>query len=564
MTPNNQDELDELVLEYSASRIIFAEEEEEEEEARLVVSLRDVTEREHAAAVLQASEARFRATFEQAAMGMSIASLNGHFLRVNERFCRITGYSSEEMLARTFQQITHPDDLDLDLQHVRRLTTGEIGTYTLEKRYVRKDGTPVWVELTASLVRQNDGAPDYFIALVEDITPRRNLETQLRQTQKMEAVGQLAGGVAHDFNNMLTTIQGHVTLMGMAATLPAPTRESLDEIMSAAKRAASLTRQLLLFSRREVMQPARLNLNDTVTSIAKMLQRLIGEDVRMRLQLHPRPLPVHADTGMIDQVLMNLAVNARDAMPRGGDLIIETAEKVVDVEIARLNPEAAPGRYVCLSVSDTGSGIPVEVLPRIFEPFFTTKEVGKGTGLGLATVFGIVKQHRGWAKVYSEVGRGTTFRVFLPLVTATDAPAQIAESPPTPPHGEGETVLLVEDDTSVRTMTEITLERSGYRVLSAATGDDALREWDRHTGQVELLLTDLVMPGSVNGIELAAQLQTRQPNLKVIFVSGYSAEIAGRALNLRGGQIFLQKPFEISRLLTMISELLHPSERSGD
>jgi PAS domain S-box-containing protein len=554
MNTDKPDELDELVLEFNTSRIVFAEE-EEEEEARLVVSLRDVTEREHAAAVLQDSEARFRATFEQAALGMSMTAPDGRLLRVNEKFCRITGYNSAEMLARSFQDITHPDDLDVWVQNVRRLLAGETTTFTLEKRYVRKDRSSVWVELTASLVRRSDGSPDYFIALIEDITPRRSLETQLRQAQKMEAVGQLAGGVAHDFNNMLTAIQGHVSLMGMATTLPAPARESLGEIMNAAQRAAGLTRQLLLFSRREVMQPTRLNLNETVTSIAKMLQRLIGEDVRMRLHLHPRSLPVQADAGMIDQVLMNLAVNARDAMPRGGDLVIETVDKTVGPEMAQLNPEAAPGRYACISVSDTGSGISPEVLPRIFEPFFTTKEIGKGTGLGLATVFGIAKQHRGWVTVYSEMGRGTTFRVFLPLSTA-DAPAQITKPPTALLRGRGETVLLVEDDEGVRMMTKVTLERLGYRVLSAATGHAALSEWERHAGAVDLLITDLVMPGNMTGRELAVELQLRKPGLAVIFVSGYSAEIAGRELSMGARQTFLQKPFQIDQLLSTIHRFM--------
>jgi PAS domain S-box-containing protein len=522
----------------------------------------DITARKRAEDTLRDSEARFRATFEQAAMGMSISALDGRFLRVNERLCSITGYDSEELLACTVGQITHPDDVARDIEHERRVTSGTIASYTMEKRFVRKNGSPVWVAATTSLVRQGTGAPDYFIDLVEDITPRRNLESQLLQTQKMEAIGQLAGGVAHDFNNMLAVIQGHVELIGLTTTVPAEARESLDEIGRAAQRATSLTRQLLLFGRREVMQPNQLDLNEIVTQLARMLQRLIGEDVRMRLHVHPRPLPIFADSGMIEQLLMNLAVNARDAMTGGGELIIETSETTIDEGTASVN-DAEAGCYACLSVSDTGRGIPPEVLPHIFEPFFTTKEAGKGTGLGLATVFGIAKQHRGWVKVYSEHGLGTTFRFFLPstaLAAATPQPPAVVVLQ----RGRGETVLLAEDDESVREITRVMLERHGYNVVVANSGRDALRRWDETDRSIDLLLTDMVMPGGVGGTELAAQLQRRQPTLKVIFTSGYSAEIAGRALVLRDGQTFLQKPFDVSRLLTTIANLLHPSATAVD
>jgi PAS domain S-box-containing protein len=514
----------------------------------------DITAEKQAAAILQASEERFRVTFEQASVGMGIAALEGRVLRVNRKFCSITGYTADELLARTFQSITHPDDLELGARQVRRLVSGEIATYTQEKRYVRKDGTFAWVNMTASLVRRNDGSPDSFIAIIDDITARRNLEAQLRHTQKMEAIGQLAGGVAHDFNNILTAIQGHVTLMGMGDTLSASARESLEEIAASARRAASLTRQLLLFSRREIMQLNRLNLNDAIAQMAKMLQRLIGENVLLKLHLHHQPLPIFADAGMIDQILMNLAVNARDAMPGGGDLVVETSEQLVDAAMAGLI-EAEPGHYGCLSVSDTGSGIAPDVLPRIFEPFFTTKAAGKGTGLGLATVFGIVKQHRGWMKVYSEPGHGTTFRVFLPL---TSAPAAIPLPPRNPAffRGSGEAVLFVEDDEAVRAMSSAVLARHGYNVISAYDGNDALQRWTEAGGRIDLLLTDLVMPGGMGGTELAARLRALQPDLKVIFTSGYSPEIAGRSLGLRAGQAFLQKPFEVVDLLTRIDALL--------
>ena len=389
---------------------------------------------------------------------------------------------------------------------------------------------------------------------VGEITGRLRLEEQLRQSQKMEAIGQLAGGVAHDFNNILTVIQGYASILLMAGNPSDETVDSVRQIVSAAERAANLTRQLLLFSRRQVMQPGLLNLNDLVTSLVKMLQRIVGEDVKQQLHLHPRPLTVHADAGMLDQVLMNLVVNARDAMPGGGRLIIETAEKALTEAEAALIPDATPGRYACLSVTDSGSGIAPEALPHIFEPFFTTKEVGKGTGLGLATVFGIVQQHGGALQVESEVGGGTTFHIFLPTAEA----AEVAEEKVAAkmlPRGT-ETILVVEDEPSLRLLNRIVLERQGYQVLEAAHGVEALEVWERHAGRIHLLLTDLVMPEGLSGLELAARLRKRSPDLPVIFTSGYSAEMAGRELSLEPGQYFLQKPTPLPELLETLRRCL--------
>lgn len=303
------------------------------------------------------------------------------------------------------------------------------------------------------------------------------------------------------------------------------------------------------------MQPRELDLNEVVTSLAKMLQRIIREDVRLEMHLHPAPLITRADPGMLDQVLMNLAVNARDAMPDGGRLIIETATKTVDEDMARMYPDAAPGRYVWLSVSDTGSGIPPEVLPRIFEPFFTTKDPGKGTGLGLATVFGIVKQHHGWLKVYSEPGQGANFQVFLPASDPSHERLAAAATQPKP-RGGTETILLVEDDASVRMLTRAVLERAGYRVLEAVHGVEAIRIWEQESGRIDLLLSDIVMPEGSSGRELARQLQNLQPKLKVILSSGYSAEIAGRELSLQEGQNFIQKPASPYHLLETVRRCL--------
>ncbi len=389
---------------------------------------------------------------------------------------------------------------------------------------------------------------------VGEITERLRLEEQLRQSQKMEAIGQLAGGVAHDFNNILTVIQGYGSMLLLTGDPSDETVESVRQIVAASERAANLTRQLLLFSRRQVMQPGLLNLNDLVTSLVKMLQRIVGEDVKQQLHLHPRPLTVYGDAGMLDQVLMNLVVNARDAMPGGGRLIIETAEKVLTEADAALIPNATPGRYACLSVTDSGSGIAPEALPHIFEPFFTTKEIGKGTGLGLATVFGIVQQHGGALQVESEVGRGTTLHIFLPTVEAAEvAEEKVAAS--RLPRGT-ETILVVEDEPSLRVLNRIVLERQGYQVLDAAHGVEALQVWEQHTGPIHLLLTDLVMPEGLSGLELAARLRKHSPDLPVIFTSGYSAEMAGRELRLETGQFFLQKPTPLPELLETVRRCL--------
>ncbi|MCC6988468.1 MAG: PAS domain S-box protein [Acidobacteria bacterium] len=387
-----------------------------------------------------------------------------------------------------------------------------------------------------------------------DITERLTLEDQLRQSQKMEAIGQLAGGVAHDFNNILSVVMMQAEVSASAEGLSSEALEGLQEIQACAERGADLTRQLLLFSRRQVMQPKNLNLNEVVTTIARMLQRIIGEDVRLELHLHTSRLTTRADAGMLDQVLLNLAVNARDAMPKGGRLRVETWEETVSEEGDRPYPDVLPGRYVGMSVSDTGCGIPADVLPRIFEPFFTTKEAGKGTGLGLATVFGIVRQHGGWVTVASEPGQGTTFRILLPAIAATLE--QVNDRAKPAPRGGTETVLVVEDEPSVRTLVRAILQRRGYTVIEAASGVEALKLWDAHRAQVSLLLTDLVMPDGVNGQELARRLRLDMPGLRVVFSSGYSSEIAGRELKLGAGENFLQKPFSADTLSEMVRRAL--------
>jgi len=388
-----------------------------------------------------------------------------------------------------------------------------------------------------------------------DITKRKQLEEQFRQSQKMEAIGQLASGVAHDFNNILAVIQLQAGLLKTEQNISAKQLDFASEIEKSTQRAADLTRQLLLFSRKQALQPRDLDLNEVVTSITKMLQRTLGEDVQMQFKFSPQPLLVHADAGMVDQILMNLSVNARDAMPKGGQLLIETSAVEFDEVTAAQTSQARPGSFACVSVSDTGGGIPPEILPRIFEPFFTTKDVGKGTGLGLATVFGIVQQHQGWINVYSEAGQGTTFRIYLPRLTkASDKKANWSSLAAI--RSGNETILLVEDESSLRAAIRITLSRLGYRVLEASTGAEALEVWKEHRAEIRLVLTDMVMPGGLTGKELGEQLLQHDPKLKVIYASGYSADIAGKDFHLEEGVNFLAKPFAANKLAQTVRNCL--------
>jgi len=384
---------------------------------------------------------------------------------------------------------------------------------------------------------------------------RRQLEDHIRQSQKMESIGQLAGGVAHDFNNLLAVVQMQSDLLQSSGDLSADQSEIAQEISAAVDRASALTRQLLLFSRREVFQPRDMDLSESVTNTAKMLRRTLGENVQMQLRLASQPMFIHADPGMMDQVLLNLAVNARDAMPHGGQLVIETAGVELDELAASQSAQARAGSFVCLSVSDSGCGIAPEILPKIFEPFFTTKDVGKGTGLGLATVFGIAQHHQGWISVYSEVGHGTTFRVYLPRL-AKNADLKSAQTAPLARRGGQETILLVEDDPSLRASVRRSLSQLGYRILEAPTGVKALEVWNQNRGEIRLLLTDLVMPDGMTGKDLAQRILQENPMMKVIYMSGYSAEVVGRDFPLKEGDNFLTKPFQASKLAQIIRERL--------
>jgi PAS domain S-box-containing protein len=516
----------------------------------------DITERKRAETAMQQSEERFRQVVEniQEVFWMLDAH-DGRLLYISPGYEKIWGRTTADLYRDPdvwFESI-HPDDRE----RVPHRSTFHAGSaqYDEEYRITRPDGSVRWIHDRGFPIRDAAGQVYRLAGVAEDITERRQIEERLRQSQKMEAIGQLAGGVAHDFNNILAAIMMEVELTATAKNISPDIREGLEVIGAAADKAAALTRQLLLFSRRQVMQPHRLEINGVVTSLAKMLQRILGEDVKVQLHLHPTPLIAHADAGMVDQVIMNLAVNARDAMPSGGRLIIETSERHIGEEELRASPDASAGLHVCLSVSDTGVGMSDEVKAHIFEPFFTTKQPGKGTGLGLATIFGIVKQHRGWIRVYSEVAQGTTFRIFLPACDVShDLPGP--EVSAVSPRGGTETILLVEDETSVREVTKRMLERHGYRVLEAVNGAEAMRVWGEHGDRINLVFTDLVMPGGLGGRELAEQLRFIQPNLKIVFTSGYSAELAGSTVRLQEGVNFVQKPSSLHEVLDTIRRTL--------
>lgn len=392
--------------------------------------------------------------------------------------------------------------------------------------------------------------------LQTEMEERARLEQAFRQSQKMEAVGQLAGGVAHDFNNLLTVIRGYLCLVLGDEKLAAKFKEPLQQVDAAAQRAANLTRQLLTFSRKQLVQREALDLNEVITHITRMLHRLLGEDVSLQIETTPELPHIFADRAMMEQVLVNLAVNARDAMPNGGRLRIETRrDEILSGPIAP-DSEARPGRFVCLTVADTGTGIAAEVMTHLFEPFFTTKAVGKGTGLGLATVYGIVKQHDGWIEVTSEPGHGARFKIYLPEHRPAAPARTTTGTAPARPQGGSETIFLVEDEPALRGVAAKVLRNYGYHVITAASGAEALQTWPSHADQVDLLLTDMVMPDGVSGGELAQRLRAAKPELKVLFSSGYSTDLVGRNAYLQDGKNFLPKPYNPDKLAHTVRRCL--------
>jgi PAS domain S-box-containing protein len=523
----------------------------------------DVTARKQAEDELRESEARFRDIFERSTIGKAITGHDGRLIKVNRAFADMLGLSIEEMQQRTLTEITYPDDIAKSWESVRSVIAGERTSLAMEKRYKHRDGHCVDASTTATLLHNVEGTPPRFIASIVDIsarkradTERASLEQQLRLSQRLEAVGSLAGGIAHDFNNLLSVILCCTDFAMAGVREDDHVREELLQVKKAGERAVALTRQILAFSRKQVLQPVVLDLNQIAAGVEKMLRRILGEDIDYLQVLAPDLGMVRADPGQIEQVLMNLVVNARDAMPKGGKLTIETRNVDLDEEYAARHVAVKPGRYVQFAVSDTGCGMDAATQTRIFEPFFTTKEKGKGTGLGLSTVYGIVKQSGGNIWVYSEPGQGTTFKIYLPrdLSSSKRVTGSRLAAVPTPSTGT-ETIVVAEDEEAMRNIAKRILGEAGYTVLTAATASDALLTCEAHQGKVHLLLTDVVMP-QMSGRVLAERLVLARPGIKVIYMSGYADDAILHHGTLAPGTHFIGKPFSAADLTKKVREVL--------
>ena len=521
----------------------------------------EVEERRQAEEALRQSEDLYRGLVETSPDAIILFGLDGRVRMANRQALATFGYDAAEMIGRDRKDLHAPESREKGVDNWKAiLETGR--TVHVEYRIMRKDASVLDAEINAALIRDGQGKARAVLGVIRDVSDRKRLEAQFLQAQKMEAVGQLAGGIAHDFNNLLCVINGYAEMLLSDSGQGQQARMALEEVRKAGERAASLTRQLLAFSRRQVVALRVLDLNAVVADVGKMLRRLIGEDVELTTVLAPSLRRVKADPVQVEQVLLNLAVNARDAMPQGGKLTIETANVELDGAFARPHPEARPGDYILLAVSDTGCGMDEATRGHVFEPFFTTKGPGKGTGLGLATVYGAVKQAGGHVYVYSEPGRGTTFKIYLPAVEETapeSAPhAGLSEGP-----RGGETVLLAEDEEGVRTLTRLVLQQQGYTLLEAGDGDEALRICGEHEGRIDLLISDVVMPG-LGGRELADRVAAMRPGLRVLYLSGYTDDAVVRHGVLQAETAFLQKPFTVDALACKVREVLDgPRTASG-
>lgn len=515
----------------------------------------EIGRREKLRRQVEEAHQRLATAVQQAAEAIVITTAQADILYANPAFERITGYSLQEVLGKN-PRILKSDKQDREFYRNMwdTLTSGKVWSGRLINR--RKDGTLFEEEANIAPIRDEQGRISNYVAVKRDVTREVHMEAQLRQSQKMEAVGQLAGGVAHDFNNILAALLMWIELLRENAA-DSEMKAGFNEMQELVQRASSLTRQLLLFGRRQLMQPHVLDLNSLLGNLLKMLGRLIGEHIKLSFQDSRQALWIEADPGMIEQVITNLVVNARDAMPRGGELTLSCTLATVDGRHLATHPEARVGSFVVLSVSDTGTGMTDEVLKHAFEPFFTTKDVGKGTGLGLSTVYGIVQQHQGWVEVDTFPGLGSTFRVYLPAHASPQPEATPGGSPIPLSRGQ-ETILVVEDEPAVRELTVLTLERFGYKVLEAPNGQEALRVWESHDGTIQLLVTDVVMPGGLSGVELAQKLRNAAPGLKIILMSGYSDEMIDAGGIAPAGMLFVQKPFSPSVLASKVRSLLEP------
>jgi PAS domain S-box-containing protein len=517
----------------------------------------DITDEKIAEESLRESQLRLRAALQAGGIGTWIWDVAEDRFDVDDWILQIAGRSREEFEGATFERMLTfvlEDDVPFVRESLRRAIE-ESEEVEHEMRIRRPDGETLWLAVKGRVERDAEGRPMRVAGAVVDVTHSKRLEQELQQAQQLDAIGKLAGGVAHDFNNILTVILGQASLTAMRKDLPPPVSDSVREITVAAQRAADLASQLLAFGRRQVMQLRDVDLNEVVAAASMMLERLLGKSIRLDVMRGVPKALVRVDPGMITQVVLALAENAREAMPGGGTLTIGTGVDRYDEASAADVTGASPGTWVCLTVSDTGTGIAREVLPHVFEPFFTTKGVGKGSGLGLSTVYGIAKQHGGWVSVATEGGRGTTFQLHLPAggeLQAADEQKPVA----TRAEGHGPGILLVEDEPAVRTLVRMTLEKFGYTVWTANGGAAALEVWEDMADEIDLLLTDVVMPGGVTGPQLVATLREKRPELKVILSSGHGADIVGDRFEWSSVAVFLQKPYDIHNLVGTVQRLL--------
>ncbi len=544
---------------------------------RMAELQKEMNERRLTEAALRESETKYRLLAENVTDCIWTMDTNLQFTYVSPSIKRLLDYTPTEMSALSIGEFLSTDSAKHALKSFQdQIAEGSklsgsfdlFRTRTLELEYLRKDGSTAYAEVNTSLLRDHEGKPIGILGVTRDITERKQadeekqkLQEQLLQAQKMESVGRLAGGVAHDFNNLLTAILGYGELALMDFPEDHPAVEKMEIICSAGEKAAVLTRQLLAFSRKQVLEIKVVNLNAIVDNMAKILARVIGADVFLKFNMKPQLPNVMADPGQLEQVLMNLAVNARDAMPCGGTLTIETSVEEFDNQHAQSHGGIKPGVYVVLTVTDTGDGMSNEVRERIFEPFFTTKELGEGTGLGLATVYGIIKQHKGGIWVYSEPGKGTIFKICLPAVEA-EATKPERKASVVNAHGT-ETVLVVDDDTGIRKLIVDVLQPLGYRTLEASCGEEALQVSATMEEPVDLLLVDMVMPG-MNGLELAETLESDRPGIKVVFMSGYADSVIADRVTSGHEKNFLQKPLTPGTLVTKLREVLDGNRRRGN
>ena len=516
------------------------------EPVRMLGTCLDITDRVLQEIALAESEERFRSIFEQSAIGMAVCQADGRFVNVNPTFAAFLGYTKEELLARSFVDVTHPEDVDLTRQRI--IENGGRSSVTYEKRYVRKDGATVWARVTVTRMRHDDGSLNGYVGIVEDITERNRLQGQLLQAQKMEALGLLAGGVAHDFNNLLTVVSSCASFIQDTVGMDSPAIADLKEIIAATQHGAALTGQLLAFSRRQILKPEPVDVNAVLQVMTKTFSRLIGENIHLLVLPGARMATVDVDVHQLEQVVLNLVLNARDAIAGEGSITVQTSNRRIRAG------NGSETDYVVISIIDDGSGIDPEHLPRIFEPFFTTKPVGRGTGLGLSTVHGIVEQSGGSISVESEPGRGTTIHVLLPGLLATpqieqDHVANVLL------HGS-ETVLLAEDEAPLRAVARRILTGYGYTVLEARHGEDAAQISARYPGRIDLLITDVVMP-VLGGRELARLVRSQRPGIRVLYISGYTDDELLRKGILEPGARLLRKPFMPADLAASARELLH-------